>query len=123
MADTVEFNRGPLMRDFLTKVMPYYWQGTLDGACGVYCVCMILDYFEVCDPRREALRKSTILGRRLAKLGEPLVKSGLRPGELQDILEAYPNTPLKTKRRRIVGSSFSGARKVAKDLVEREVPG
>ena len=93
------FTRGILTGDFLPKLMPHHRQGTLDGACGFYCLSMILDYFELCDPNKEVADRRTRLGKYLASLQRSsLLVKGLYERELRNVTEFFSSQGLQVEQ-------------------------
>lgn len=77
------FTRGTFTGDFLPKLLPHHRQGTLDSDCGFYCVSMILDYFEICDPIKDIQDGRTSLSRYLRQFNQRgLLNKGLTENEV-----------------------------------------
>jgi hypothetical protein len=86
--------KGCWVGDFLPKLIGHQRQGTLDGACGFYCVSMILDYFEVCTPE-VSLDGRSRLAKYLTSITEsPLLRGGLLERELRRVEEFFPGAQL-----------------------------
>jgi hypothetical protein len=85
------FLRGSLSQYFLPKLMPHHQQGTLDGACGFYCVSMILDYFRLCSPEDEVADRRTRFSRLLQRLckGDPFLEKGLSVSQINKALTFF----------------------------------
>lgn len=118
-----QFQLGVLTRNFLPKLMPHHRQGTLDGACGFYCVSMILNYFEICDPERDVSDRRTNISRLLQHLsqGQPLLEKGLSRKQLKkEVLRFSPRLPMTFKER--ASGDPEQLRKFIRGRVRKAVP-
>lgn len=106
--------------DFLPKLVPHQQQGTLDGACGFYCVSMILDYWEVCDPENVSDGR-TSLARFLKEVSSgPLLNKGLTLRELMTVIEFFTPTKMGFKIKEV--SDPSRALSYVQTLVSEAKP-
>ena len=84
------FKRGTFLGDFLLKLVPHHRQGELDGACGFFCVSMILDYFELCNPALDVRNPETKLSRWLRTFDrKDLLNEGLTEPEIHTVASHF----------------------------------
>lgn len=122
MAERWTFNKSATFTgDFLPKLMPQHRQGTLDGACGFYCVSMILDYFDICDPAGDFDDSRTRLAKFLNSFQQtPLLTKGLTENEVRSVTEYFGAYRLTTEVGRI--TDFRDMRLFVRKLSARAIP-
>lgn len=114
-------NTATFTGDFLPKLMPHHRQGTLDGACGFYCVSMILDYFDVCDPSTHARNSRTRLAQFLDSFdSRPLLTNGLTVPEVRSVAKYFGSVQLRDQF--IAVADFWSLRKSILELSGQAIP-
>lgn len=115
------FTKGTITGDFLPKLVPHHRQGTLDGACGFYCLSMILDYFELCDPSHDIQDGRTRLSRYLRQLGRnDLLNKGLSEIEIHRVARFF--TPRRIKSDFGPASGFGAIKKWVQGQCGQGIP-